>query len=167
MKGVSNMSKNRSDKKERELSSKQRDRRSMMIGAGKAAAMGAVAAAFGSGLAREAGAADAKPVRCMTILYKNGPDIKFDFEYYKTHHMVDIMKWYGKSIQKFELRKGLAAADGSAPPYVATLTIWIADEEAFNAGNAKYGAQLAAEVPKFTNTQLMAQRDEVYAVATS
>lgn len=161
------MAKNRSDKKERELSSKQRDRRSMMIGAGKAAAMGAVAAAFGSGLARQAGAADAKPVRCMTILYKNGPDVKFDFEYYKIHHITDIMRMYGKAIQKFELRKGLAAADGSAPPYVATLTIWIADEAAFDAAGAKYGSTLAAEVPKFTNTTLQAQRDEVYAVATS
>jgi uncharacterized protein (TIGR02118 family) len=161
------MFKKRSEKKERGLSSKQRDRRAMMIGAGKAAAVGAVVAAFGSGLSSEARAADAKPVRCMTILYKNGPDVKFDFEYYKVHHMADIMQWYGKSIQKFELRKGLAAADGTPPPYVATLTIWIADDAAFDANNAKYGAQLAAEVPKFTNTTLMAQRDEVYAVATS
>jgi uncharacterized protein (TIGR02118 family) len=160
------MFKNRSDKKDRELSSTQRGRRSVMIGAGKAAAIGAVAAAFGSGLSRDA-AAQAKPVRCMTILYKNGPDVKFDFEYYKTHHMTDIMRMYGKCIQKFELRKGLAAADGSAPPYVATLTIWIADEPAFDAANAKYGSTLAAEVPHFTNTQLIAQRDEVYAVTTS
>lgn len=161
------MLKKQSDKKERELSSKQRDRRSVMIGAGKAAAMGAVVAAFGSGLSREAGATDAKPVRCMTILYKNGPDVKFDFEYYKIHHMTDIMRMYGKAIQKFELRKGLAAGDGSAPLYVATLTIWIADEAAFDAAGAKYGSTLAAEVPHFTNTQLVAQRDEVYAVATS
>jgi len=129
--------------------------------------MGAVVAAFGSGLSREAEAADTKPVRCMTILYKNGPDVKFDFEYYKNHHMITIMQMYGKSIQKFEFRKGLAAADGSAPAYVATLTIWIADEAAFDAAGAKYGSTLAADVPHFTNTQLMAQRDEVYAVATS
>jgi len=161
------MIKNRKDKKERELTPKQRARRSMMLGAGKAAAVGAVAAAFGSGLAREAAAADAKPVRCMTILYKGGPDVHFDFEYYKVHHMTDIMRMYGKSIQKFELRKGLPGADGNPPPYVATLTIWIADEAAFDANNVKYGSTLAAEVPKFTNTSLMAQKDEVYAVATS
>ena len=161
------MFKNRSDKKAHELSSKQRDRRSVMIGAGKAAAMGAAVAAFGAGLASDVAAADAKPVQCMTILYKNGPEVKFDFEYYKTHHMTDIMRMYGKSIKKFELRKGLAAADGSAPPYVATLTIWIADNAAFDANNAKYGATLAAEVPHFTNTTLIAQRDEVYAVVAS
>lgn len=160
------MIKNRSDKKEHELSSKQCGRRSVMIGAGKAAAIGAVAAAFGSGLSREA-AAQTKPVRCMTILYKNGPDVKFDFEYYRIHHITDIMRMYGKAIQKFELRKGLPGADGSAPLYVATITIWIADEAAFDAAGAKYGSTLAAEVPKFTNTQLVAQRDEVYAVATS
>ena len=162
------MIKRHSNKREEsELSSKQRGRRSVMIGAGKAAAMGAVVAAFGAGLSSDVAEAVAKPVQCMTILYKNGPDVKFDFEYYKTHHMTDIMRMYGKSIKKFELRKGLAAADGSAPPYVATLTIWIADNAAFDANNAKYGATLAAEVPHFTNTTLTAQRDEVYAVVTS
>ena len=161
------MFKKRSDKKERELSSKQRERRKVMIGAGKAAAVGAVVAAFGSGLSSGAAAADAKPVRCMTILYKNGPDVKFDFEYYRIHHITDIMRMYGKAIQKFELRKGLPGADGSAPLYVATITIWIADEAAFDAAGAKYGSTLAAEVPHFTNTSLTAQKDEVYAVATS
>lgn len=162
------MLKKRSDKKERELTSKQRERRNVMIGAGKAAAMGAVVAAFGSGLSSEASAAAAaKPVRCMTILYKNGPDVHFDFEYYRIHHITDIMRMYGKSIQKFELRKGLPGADGAAPLYVATITIWIADDAAFDAAGAKYGSTLAAEVPKFTNTQLVAQRDEIYAVATS
>jgi len=161
------MFKKRSDKKERELSSKQRDRRKVMIGAGKAAAMGAVVAAFGSGLSRKAAAADAKPVRCMTILYKNGPDVKFDFDYYKNHHLVTIMKLYGNCIQKFELRKGLPGGDGSAPPYVATINIWIADEAAFDAGNAKHGPTLVADVPNFTNTQITAQKDEIYAVATS
>ena len=157
----------RSDRKEHELSAEERDRRSVILGAGKAAAFGAVVAALGTGLAGEAAAADSKPVRCMTILYKNGPDVKFDFDYYKNHHMVTIMGMYGKSIQKFELRKGLAAADGTPPPYVATLTIWIADEAAFDAGNAKYGATLQADVKNFTNTQLTAQKDEVFAVATS
>jgi len=157
----------RSDRKEHELSAEERDRRSVILGAGKAAAFGAVVAAFGTGLAGEAAATDAKPVRCLTILYKNGPDIKFDFDYYKNHHMVTIMGMYGKSIQKFELRKGVSAMDGTPPPYVATLTIWIGDEAAFDANNAKYGATLAADVKNFTNTQMQAQKDEVFAVATS
>jgi uncharacterized protein (TIGR02118 family) len=161
------MSNDRSDKQEQELSAEERDRRAVLLGAGKAAALGAVVAAFGTGLAGEAAAADAKPVRCLTILYKNGPDVKFDFDYYKNHHMVTIMGMYGKSIQKFELRKAVSAMDGTPAPYVATLTIWIGDEAAFDANNAKYGATLAADVKNFTNTQMMAQRDEVFAVVTS
>ena len=149
-----------------ELSAQERERRSMLVGAGKAAALGALVA-LGAGVATEAAAADAKPVRCLTILYKNGSDVKFDFDYYKNHHMVTIMGMYGKSIQKFELRKGVSAMDGTPAPYVATLTIWIADEAAFDANNAKYGATLAADVKNFTNTQMMAQRDEVFAVVTS
>jgi CubicO group peptidase (beta-lactamase class C family) len=55
------MFKNNSGTKEQELSPKQHGRRSVMLGTGTAAVMGAVAAAFGPGLSREADAADAKP----------------------------------------------------------------------------------------------------------
>jgi uncharacterized protein (TIGR02118 family) len=62
----------------------------------------------------------------MTIVYQNGPDVKFNFDYYVSTHMPLIMRLYGKSISRFELRRGQPGTDGAAPPYVATITIWIA-----------------------------------------
>lgn len=161
------MFKHRSETNALELSSKQRDRRSVMIGAGKAAAMGAIAAAFGYRLPSESRPENTKAVRCITVLYKNGSDVKFDFDYYKTQHMTLIMRLYGKAIARFELRKGLSAQDGSTPPYVAVVNIWIADQAAFDAAGAKYSSTLVADVPHFTNTQAIVQNDEVYAVTTS
>jgi hypothetical protein len=78
-----------------------------------------------------------------------------------------IMDLFGKAIYRFELRKALTAADGSKPPYVATITIWIADEPAFNVVDKKYAPQLVADVHNFTNTTLVAQRDELFAVGTA
>ncbi|HEY5666944.1 MAG TPA: EthD family reductase, partial [Gammaproteobacteria bacterium] len=105
---------------------------------------------------------------CMTIVYRWAPDVRFDFDYYESTHMPLIMEKYGDSISRFELRRGETASDGSTPPpYVATITIWIADAEAFDAAAAEHQAGIRADVDKFTNAELIAQRDRIVAYATS
>src|SRR5262245_59865275 len=102
------------------------DRRALILGAGKAAAAG-VAAAVGAGATREAHAEGVTGQEVMTIVYQNGDGVRFDFDYYEKTHMYNIMKAYGKSIQRFEFRRGLPGADGAKPTFVATITIWISD----------------------------------------
>src|SRR6185503_5656074 len=70
------------------------DRRSVLLGAGTAAAAGVVAA-FGASQAEAQGRVDQE---CMTIVYQNGADVRFDFDYYLGTHMPLIMRLYGKSI---------------------------------------------------------------------
>jgi uncharacterized protein (TIGR02118 family) len=141
------------------------DRRAMLVNAGKAAAVG-VAATLGSGVATVAQAQGSAGQECMTIVYQNGADVRFDFDYYEKTHMPRIMQLYGKSIARFELRRGQPGADGAKPPYVATITIWIADAAAFDAAQLQHQAGLRADVPKFTNATLIAQRDRIVATAT-
>jgi uncharacterized protein (TIGR02118 family) len=141
------------------------DRRSMILGAGKVAGLG-VAATLSAGVATRAAAQGAAGQECMTIVYQNGDDVRFDFDYYAKTHMPLIMRLYGKSISRFELRRGQPGADGAKPPYVATITIWIADPAAFDAAAAQHQAGLRADVPKFTNATLIAQRDRIVATAT-
>jgi uncharacterized protein (TIGR02118 family) len=141
------------------------DRRSVLLGAGKAAAAGLVAT-VGAGVATKASAEGTVGQECMTIMYPNSKDVHFDFDYYVTKHMPLIMKLYGKSIARFELRRGLPGADGAAPPFVATITIWIADPKAFDEAAAIHQAGLRADVSKFTNSQLIAQRDKIVGTQT-
>jgi uncharacterized protein (TIGR02118 family) len=103
---------------------------------------------------------------CMTILYQNGDDVTFDFDYYESHHMPLIMRLYGDSIGRFELRRGLPGPNGARPPYIATINIWIADPAAFDAAGAEHGQELVDDVPNFTNTTLTAQRDRVAAITS-
>jgi uncharacterized protein (TIGR02118 family) len=138
------------------------DRRTLLVGAGAAG----IAATLAAGTATRAEAQGAKGQECMTIVYQSGADARFDFGYYESTHMPKIMKLYGKSISRFELRRGVPGADGAPPPYIATITIWIADPAAFDAANAKYQPELRADVPKFTNATLIAQRDRIVATAT-
>ena len=139
------------------------DRRAVLLGAGTAAAAGVVAA-FGSTSAQAQGRVDQE---CMTIVYQNGTDVRFNFDYYINTHMPLIMRLYGKSISRFELRRGQPGADGAPPPYVATISIWIADGAAFDAAQAQHQAGLRADVPKFTNATLIAQRDRIVGTASS
>ena len=139
------------------------DRRAVLLGAGTAAAAGVVAS-LGTGVAQAQGRVDQE---CMTITYQNGSDVRFNFDYYVNTHMPLIMRLYGKSISRFELRRGQPGADGAAPPFVATITIWIADGAAFDAAQVQHQAGLRADVPKFTNAVLMAQRDRIVGTAAS
>jgi len=138
------------------------DRRNVLLGAGTAAAAGVVATlgAVTPGTAKAEGTVGQE---CMTINYPNSADVHFDFV---NKHMPLIMKLYGKSIARFELRRGQPGADGAAPPFVATITIWIADPKAFDAAAAIHQAGLRADVSKFTNSQLIAQRDKIVGTAT-
>jgi uncharacterized protein (TIGR02118 family) len=136
-------------------------RREFIGGAGTAAAAALVAAPTGVARAVESQVGQ----ECMTIVYENGDDVRFDFDYYESTHMPLIMRLYGESISRFELRRGEPAADGTPPPYVATLNIYIADAAAFDAAAAEHQAGIRADVDKFTNARLIAQRDRVVAIA--
>jgi uncharacterized protein (TIGR02118 family) len=141
------------------------DRRNVLLGAGKAAAAGVVAT-LGATAATTAHAEGKVGQECMTIVYQNKPGVRFDFDYYVNKHMPLIMKLYGKSISRFELRRGQPGADGALPPYVATITIWIADPKAFDEAAAIHQAGLRADVTKFTDAVLIAQRDKIVGTAT-
>lgn len=102
---------------------------------------------------------------CVTVLYPNGEDVHFDFDYYRDNHLPLIMRLYGSSIQRFELRRGLPGPDNARPTYVATVTIWIADTNAFAEAGAQHTQELVDDVKNFTNVMPMIQTDEVCAVA--
>lgn len=152
--------------KEHTTAADTRTRRDVITAAGKAAAIGATAgiAATAAGPAAAQGAVGEE---CMTITYRYAPNARFDFDYYESTHMPLIMRLYGDSISRFELRRGQPAADGSPPPYIATISIYIADAEAFDAAAAEHQAGIRADVDKFTDAELIAQRDRIVAIATS
>jgi uncharacterized protein (TIGR02118 family) len=142
------------------------NRRAAIIAGGKAAAVG-VAGALASPVSPARAAESVVGQECMTILYENGDDVRFDFDYYEKTHMPLIMSRYGDSISRFELRRGQPGADGSPPRFIATISIWIADGEAFDAAAAEHQAALRADVPKFTNAPLYAQRDRIVGITNS
>ncbi|MEJ1963964.1 MAG: EthD family reductase [Gammaproteobacteria bacterium] len=151
-------------------------RRDVIRTGSSAVTLGVLAAAFGAALPKGARAQDsAKGVDALTIVYPAGEGLTFNADYYRDHHLKTIMKLYGNTIQRMELRKvpgpaaGAAAppppAAGAPPPpprYAAAINIWINDLAAFNASNQKHGKTLTDDVPNFTNAQPVIQFDKFH-----
>ena len=103
----------------------------------------------------------------LTILYPNGDDVRFDFDYYKNHHLPLVMSLFGSLIKKFELRKGVRTPDGGKPPHIAVVNIWFEDEAAFMEADAKHRPTLVPDVPNYTNVMPTIQQDSIFAVTTT
>lgn len=164
------------DKQQEKQTVQKSGRREMLAGAGKIMMFGAAGVALSACRVAETptDAADDAPdaedvigARCVSVLYPNGDDVTFDFDYYRDHHLTLIMDLYGDAIRRFELRKGLPGPDGSAPRFVATISIWIADLDAFAAAAAIHTQTLIDDVPNFTNTLPVFQDEELYGLGES
>ncbi len=103
---------------------------------------------------------------CLTILYPNGEGVRWDVDYYRTHHMPLIMRLYGeKSIKRFELRKGASGQTGGPAPYIGSVNIYINDQKAFDAAGAEHGKTLVADVPHFSSVMPIAFPTTIHGVA--
>lgn len=144
------------------LGKSRRDRRTILKGAGTALTWGALASVFGAVLPRGVRAESAVGKRCLTILYNNGDDITFDFDYYRDNHLTMIMRLFGNSIKRFELRKPVSMEGAPPSAFVAAVNIWVNDNAAFDAGNAEHGPTMVADIPNYTNATAVIQNDEVW-----
>lgn len=99
---------------------------------------------------------------CMTILYPNAPDVTFDFDYYREHHLPMITGPYGDSIRRLELRRAVTGGPGPQPPYVAVVNIWVADDDAFAAHGQQHSQALIDDIPNFSNVMPVIQSDVIH-----
>ena len=101
-------------------------------------------------------------MKCITVFYPSKDNDAFDHEFYRTRHAPLIENILGKSLHKLEVRRGLAAPDGTPPLYTAVISIWIADWDAYEKAMTARAQELIDEVPLFTRVMPAFQTDEVY-----
>ena len=102
---------------------------------------------------------------CLTILYPNSADVRWDVDYYRKGHMPLIMRLYGKdAIKRFELRKGVSGQTGGKPAYIGTVNIYINDQKAFDAAGKEHGKTLVADVPHFSSVMPVAFPTILYGI---
>lgn len=114
----------------------------------------------------EAGAA-ASDVRvgdqCLTVLYPYDAADRFDYDYYRDHHMTSLIKLYGREgIKRVEARKGLSSPDGTKPPlYACTANIYVSDPAVFAATASRTHERVSADFAVFTTVTPIAVMTEV------
>ncbi len=142
-------------------------RRDALVTAGKATAGAMLVSALGTRFAWADASGDVDiGTRCLTGLYSGGEGIHFDTDYYREHHMATVMKFYGKSIKRFEARKAVAGGGGvGQSTFAGVVNIWVADEKAFEEAGKMHGQELGNDVKNFTNGMLTMQNDVVYGEA--
>lgn len=98
---------------------------------------------------------------CLTVLYPWQADARFDFEYYQKKHLTQLGELYGKAVGKMEVHKGLRKGDGSAPAFIASVTIEILSMDAFDAAGKEHLPKLMADLPNFSNVIPVGQIEEI------
>ncbi|MGA8187118.1 MAG: EthD family reductase [Candidatus Sulfotelmatobacter sp.] len=94
----------------------------------------------------------------VTVAYPNKADAKFDFDYYMRKHIPWVAGLVGKSI---EVRRGISSATGSSAAFVCLATIPIDSVAEFQAMLSQHGAEILADIPKYTNIEPIIQFDEI------
>jgi uncharacterized protein (TIGR02118 family) len=94
----------------------------------------------------------------VTVAYPNKTGASFNFDYYMKKHIPWVEGLVGKSIA---VRRGISSATGSEAAFVCVATIPIDSIADFQTLLAKHGAEILADIPKYTNIEPLVQFDEV------
>jgi uncharacterized protein (TIGR02118 family) len=98
----------------------------------------------------------------LTLLYPNGEGKTFDWDYYTNKHYPLLKKYFGNTLKDFELDKGESSGSPNTPvPFVAIGYFYFENIEAFQAVMKKNGAEIMADIPKYTNISPIVQISKV------
>ncbi|MFQ5897154.1 MAG: EthD family reductase [Candidatus Methylomirabilia bacterium] len=99
----------------------------------------------------------------VAVLYQAKAGAKFDHEYYAAKHMPMVkerLRNYG--LVRTEIDKGLGGgAPGAPAPYVSIGYVYFNSVSDFQAGMAKHGQEIMADVPNYTDIRPEVQVSEI------
>lgn len=98
----------------------------------------------------------------VSVMYPNGPGVRFDHDYYRDKHMPMLKSRMGESLRFYTVDKGLAgAAPGEPAPYVGMCHLFCDSVEAFQAGFGPHAQEIMADIPNYTDQAPVIQISEV------
>lgn len=94
----------------------------------------------------------------IAVLYPNAEGKTFDVDYYKNTHMKLVQeKLDPLGLVGCEVDAGIAGMGDTPAPYATIGYLFFETLEAFQAGFAKVGAELVADIPNYTNIEPVIQ----------
>jgi uncharacterized protein (TIGR02118 family) len=96
----------------------------------------------------------------VSVLYANRDGASFDMKYYLDVHVPLVERLLGEALKGAEVDQGIGALQGP-PAYVAIGHLWFDSVDAFQAALGAHGAEIMADIPKYTNIQPIIQISSV------
>lgn len=98
----------------------------------------------------------------VSVMYPNGPDARFDDDYYRDRHMPMVKELMGDSLRYYTVDKGMAGgAPASNAPYIAMGHLFCDSVDAFQAGFGPHTKEIMGDIPNYTNQSPVVQISEV------
>ncbi len=98
----------------------------------------------------------------VSVIYPNGPETKFDVDYYKNSHLPMIAESLGDALKGMEFNLGLGGrVPGELAPYVAIAHLTFDSVATFQSSFAPHAAKFAEDVPNYTNVEGELQISEI------
>jgi len=98
----------------------------------------------------------------VSVFYPNGPQAKFDMDYYCQRHIPMVQRLVGAALKDTAVEKGLGGASpGVAPSFLALGHLTFDSVESFQASFAAHSREIVADVANYTNIQPIIQLSEI------
>jgi uncharacterized protein (TIGR02118 family) len=98
----------------------------------------------------------------VSVMYPFEPEARFDHDYYREIHMPLVQSLLAASCSYYNIDRGLGGSEPGVPPtYVAMCHIYSPSVASFEAGMARSGATILADIPNFTDIKPIVQVSEV------
>jgi uncharacterized protein (TIGR02118 family) len=99
----------------------------------------------------------------VSVLYPSGEGITFDHDYYREKHMpLCGARLTPFGLLRYEIDRGLGnPASGEPPAFLAVCHFYFTTADESAKGLAAHGAELAADVPNYTNAEAVIQTSEI------
>ena len=88
----------------------------------------------------------------ISVMYPNGPGVRFNHDYYRDTHMPLVRTLMGAHLKFYTIDKGLSGGGaGVAAPYAAIGHLHCESIEAFNAGFGPHTKEIMGDIPNYTD----------------
>jgi uncharacterized protein (TIGR02118 family) len=100
---------------------------------------------------------------CISVFYPNGPNKRFDHDYYLATHMPlvrDCCRSFG--LIRYEVDRGVSGGTpGSQAPFVAVGRLYFSAVSEFVKALEAHGAEIMGDIPNYTDIEPQIQVSEL------
>lgn len=98
----------------------------------------------------------------ISVMYKLAEGGRFDMDYYCKQHIPMLQDKLGEACQGIAVDMGLTGEEpGSPPPFVAMAHLFFESVEAFQNAFGPQADTILADVPSYTNAEMLIQISQV------